>query len=309
MKKIVILAFLLGLCVLSLGLTACGDSSYNPNGSNQTKVVGIKLTVYDEDNKVIDTISSVTANEDTKLSFNANKRYIVEVGLVQSGGSAKANILSNAVVWNYNNEVIVVEKCNDNETDTSYFVECKKINETANLDVQVDDFSLGLNVCFEEQNTCGHTDKIATVESFVANAGYCSDDDLVSESLNFDKFSIRLQEHLIIYKFDSPTEFENFKLQYQDRLSFKELTNAVNIVDDSYFADKSLLLVYKFTTDTSLRYDVYGVYVDNGTLCVHIEQNIASDDKNKTKDGWFIALSLDKDSLDDITYFDAVLEE
>ena len=131
-------------------------------------MVGIKLTVYDEDNKVIDTISSVTANEDTKLSFNANKRYIVEVGLVQSGGSAKANILSNAIVWNYNNEVIVVEKCNDNETDTSYFVECKKINETANLDVQVDDFSLGLNVCFEEQNTCGHTDKIATVESFVA---------------------------------------------------------------------------------------------------------------------------------------------
>lgn len=29
----------------------------------------------------------------------------------------------------------------------------------------------------------------------------------------------------------------------------------------------------------------------------------------KNKDGWFIGLSIDKNSLDDITYFDAVLEE
>lgn len=308
MKKFVILAFFLGLCILPLGLVAC-DSSPTTNGDNQAKVAGIKLTVYDENNKVIDTISSVTANDNTKLSFNANKRYIVEVGLVQSGGSANANVLSNAIVWNYDNDIIVVEKCNDSETDTSYYVECKKINETTNLDIQIDDFSLGLNVCFEEQNTCGHTNKITIVESFVANAGYCSDDDLVSESLNFDKFSNRKQEHLIIYKFDSLTEFTNFKLQYQDRLSFEELENTVNFTDDSYFTNTSLLLIYKFTTNTSLRYDMYGVYVDNGTLCVHVEQNVTSDDNDKTKDGWFLAVFLEKESIKDITYFDAVLEE
>lgn len=307
MKKFVILVLLVVLCILPLGLTAC-HSSPTTNGDNQAKVVGIKLTVYNENNEVIDTISSVTTNDNTKLSFNANKRYIVKVGLVQSGGSANANILSNSIVWNYNDEIIVVKKCNDNETDTSYYIDCKTMNETTNLDIQIDDFSLELNVCFEEQNICGHTNKTSIVE-FVANAGYCSDDDLVSESLNFDKFSNPKHEHLIIYKFDSLTELTKFKLQYQDRLSFEELTNAVNIIDDTYFVDKTLLLIYKFTTNTSLRYDVYGVYVDNGTLCVHIEQNITSDDKNKTKDGWFIALSLDKDSLDDITYFDAVLEE
>lgn len=309
MKKIVILSFLLGLCVLSLGLTACGDSSYNSNASNQTKVVGIKLTVYNENNEVIDTISSVTTNGNRKLSFNANKRYIVKVGLVQSGGSSNANILSNSIVWNYNDEVIVMKKCNDNETDTSYYIDCKTINETTNLNIQIDDFSLELNVCFEEQNICGHTNKTSIAASFVANAGYCSDDELVSESLNFDKFSNPKHEHLIIYKFNSMTELSIFKLQYQEKMSFDELTNAVNIIDDTYFVDKTLLLIYKFTTNTSLRYDVYGVYIDNGALCVHIKQNITSDDKNKTKDGWFIGLSIDKDSLNDITYFDAVLEE
>jgi len=52
--------------VLSLGLTACGDSSYNPNGSNQTKVVGIKLTVYDEDN---DGAASVFGSKYIAVSF------------------------------------------------------------------------------------------------------------------------------------------------------------------------------------------------------------------------------------------------
>lgn len=311
MKKIVILAFFLGLCILPLGLTACNSSNSSPttDGDNQAKVSGIKLTVYDENNKVVDTISSVTASDNTKLSFNANKIYIIEVGLVQSGGSANANILSNSILWNYNNEIIAVKKCNDNETDTAYFVECKKINETTNLDVQIDDLSLELDVCFEDRNICGHTNKISIMESFVANAGYCSDDDLVSGSLNFEKFGNSKQEHLIIYKFDSLTEFANFQLQYRDRLSFEELTEAVTIIDDAYFADKSLLLVYKFTADASLRYDVYGVYVDNGTLCVHIEQNDTSDDEIKKKDGWFLALSFEKEYINDIIYFDAVLEE
>ena len=308
MKKFVILTLFLVLCILPLGLTTC-NSSPTINGENQAKVAGIKLTVYDENTKIIQTISSVTASDNTKLSLNANKRYIIKVGLVQSGGSANANILSDSIVWNYNNEIIAVKKCNDHETDTAYYIECKRINETTNLDIQIDDFYLGLNVCFEEQNICGHTNKISIMESFVANAGYCSDDDLVEESLNFEKFSNSKQEHLIIYKFDSLTEFANFKLQFQDRLSFEELTKAVNIFDDTYFTNKSLLLVYKFTTDASLRYNVYGVYVDNGTLCVHIEQKDTSDDEKKDKDGWFLAFSFEKEHIKDIIYFDAVLEK
>lgn len=149
MKKFVILVLLVVLCILPLWLTAC-HSSPTTNGYNQAKVVGIKLTVYNENNEVIDIISSVTTNDNTKLSFNGNKRYIVKVGLVQSGGSAHANILSNAIVWNYNDEIIDVKKCNDNETDTSYYIDCKTMNETTNLDIQIYDFSLELKVCFEE---------------------------------------------------------------------------------------------------------------------------------------------------------------
>jgi len=110
--------------------------------SNQTKVVGIKLTVYDEDNKVIDTISSVTANEDTKNSIRK------DIGFSTSSTLNKPYLNNISFVCIKRKFCVFV-----NETDTSYFVECKKINETANLDVQVDDFSLGLNVCFEEHST------------------------------------------------------------------------------------------------------------------------------------------------------------
>lgn len=308
MKKGVILTFFLSLCSLVLWLSAC-NSLATIDGNNQAKVSGIKLTVYDENNKVIDTISSTTSNDNTKLLLKANTRYIIEVGLVQSGGSANANILADSIMWIYDGEIITVTKCNDNENDARYYVECKKINETTNLTIKIDDLYLELSVCFEEQNICGHTNKILVSESFVSNAGYCSDDDLVSGSLNFEKFGNSKQEHLIIYKFDFLTEFTNFQMQYQDRLSFEELLHGLNITDDTYFADKSLLLIYKFTTDASLRYDVYGVYVDNKTLCIHICQNDISDDGIKKKDGWFLALLLRKEQIDDITYFDAVLEE
>lgn len=100
MKKIVISAFFLGLCILSLGLTAC-DSSPTANGDNQTKAACIKLTIYDKNDEVIDTVSSVTANDNAKLSFNVNRRHIFEVVLVQRGGSDNDNVLSNAIVRNY----------------------------------------------------------------------------------------------------------------------------------------------------------------------------------------------------------------
>lgn len=306
-KKYVLL-ILLGLCVLSFSLTACNNSQ-DINGNNQAEVTGIKLAVFDENNKPICTVSSVTANGDEEISLNEGKRYIAQIAFVQSGGSALASFLADAIVWNYDSEVLVIEKCNNDETDASYYIECKKANISTDLNIQVDDFSLKLAICFKDMNACGHTDKILAVNTCVVNAGYCSDDDLVSGSLNFEKFGNSKQKHLIIYKFDSLTEFTDFKLQYQRRLSFEELTKAVNIIDDSYFADKSLLLVYQFTTDASLRYDVYGVYVDNGTLCVHVEQNDTSDDGIKKKDGWFLALSFEKEYIQDITCFDAILEE
>lgn len=310
MKKIVICAFLLGMFIVTLGLTACHSyQNHNINGINAAKVIGIKLIVYDENNKVIDKISSVDSVDNTSLSFNVNKRYIVEVESIQSGESDSGNIVADAIIWNFNNEVINVKKCNDDETDTTYFIECKKINEDTNLDIQVDEFSLKLNVCFEDYNICGHIDKISIIDSFVANAGYCSDDDLVEESLNFEKFGSMKQEHLIIYKFDSLTEFEKFKLKYQNRISFEELENKVNFEDESYFVNASLLLVYKFTTNTSLSYDVCGVYVDNKTLCVHVNKNITSSDNSKMKDGWFLAILVEKEIIKDITNFDSIMEE
>ena len=130
MKKIVICAFLLGMFIVTLGLTACHSyQNHNINGINAAKVIGIKLIVYDENNKVIDKISSVDSVDNTSLSFNVNKRYIVEVESIQSGESDSGNIVADAIIWNFNNEVINVKKCNDDETDTTYFIECKKINE------------------------------------------------------------------------------------------------------------------------------------------------------------------------------------
>lgn len=149
-KKNTVSVFLLRICSIFLSafvFSACGLQKVP--GGTFTKVYGIKLEVYDDNGEYIDGFSSVTIADDAKLSLNADKRYIVKIGLVQSGGSTPAFISGAAdIVWNYDNRAISLKKCNDVETDTSFFIEC--VNRTATeLEVLLDKYSLKLIVKFE----------------------------------------------------------------------------------------------------------------------------------------------------------------
>lgn len=146
MKKTYLFCIL--ICLLSV-LSACGLQKESAVGDGFTNVYGIKLTVYDDNDEYIDGFSSVTIADDAKLSLNAGKRYVFKIGLVQGGGSTPAFILdAAAIVWNYDDQAISIKKCNDVETDTSFFIECK--NRTATeIEVLFDEYSLKLVVSFE----------------------------------------------------------------------------------------------------------------------------------------------------------------
>lgn len=147
MKKTCLFCIL--ICLLS-ALSACGVQKESAAGGSFTNVYGINLTVYDDNDEYIDDFSSVTASEGAKLSLNANKSYIIKVGLAQGGGSTPAFISDAAAIeWNYDDQAISIKKRNDVETDTSFFMECKIPNETVTLDVRFDNFSLSLELCFE----------------------------------------------------------------------------------------------------------------------------------------------------------------
>ncbi len=141
-------------------------------------------------------------------------------------------------------------------------------------------------------------------DSGSSNAGYYSGNDIIETSLNFDKIANSSVEHLPLYKFDTYEEWLSFKDRYENILNI-----GFEDVDRAYFEEFTLFLAYKKTNSSSYRYKMCGFYFNNEELCIHIEEITNAEIVDNAMDGWFISLSLDKPITENMTVFDAVLEE
>lgn len=146
MNKIVIFCLLIIVSLVSL--IAC-DSIQSSDGSNNAEIVGIKLNIYDENDSIVFELSSNLNVDEQNIVLEESKTYIVEIEYMQSGGSVYVGLLSEGIVFEYNEEFLLVEKCSDDEIDTKYYLKMLKASETYTLNVKVDEYMLELNFCFE----------------------------------------------------------------------------------------------------------------------------------------------------------------
>lgn len=132
--------------------------------------------------------------------------------------------------------------------------------------------------------------------------------------LNSDKLSISSVQHLPILKFETLTELEQFQTDYAEEFTMNQgydeipsFESAVAEMDEAYFEDYTVFLVYVSANSGSLRYGVNTVDIMEDSLCVHIQKE--NDPEAGTEDmaGWFITVSIEKDKVADYTEFDADL--
>ena len=148
----------------------------------------------------------------------------------------------------------------------------------------------------------------------VSWANYGDEGLLWERALNREAAAISSIPHLPVLRFDSVDELDAFKAEmdgpfttqqgYDEIPSFTAVTAGM---DKEFFAANSLLLTYVWAGSCTWRYDVNRVDVENDSLTVHVQRTDSAEVGDCAMAGWFITLSVPKDTLDGITAFDADL--
>ena len=159
------------------------------------------------------------------------------------------------------------------------------------------------------------TDSGKLADLSVSWVNYGGSDEFYFGCLNAKELMVSSTQHLPIYKFESLAELDAFKeafrddfsmnTAYGDASSFEENTKKM---DEAYFADKTVFLVYVTASSGSYRFGIKRTYRDADNFCIYVEQT--NDPEVGTCDmaGWFLTLAVDKETVKDIETFDAVLQ-
>ena len=148
----------------------------------------------------------------------------------------------------------------------------------------------------------------------VSWANYGDESLLWSRALNPGKIAISSAKHLPILRFDSTTELNTFKSEIGDSFNtqhgYDEIPSFDTVtadMDEAFFATNSLLLTYVWAGSCTWRYGVNDVALADGTMTVHVQRTDHNEVGDCAMAGWFVTLSVPKDTLDGVSTFDAIL--
>ena len=120
--------------------------------------------------------------------------------------------------------------------------------------------------------------------------------------------------HLPLLRFDSTADLAAFKNTisgvletehgYDEIPSFDVVTAEM---DDDFFASNSLLLAYVWSGSCTWRYGVSQVAVNSDTMTVYVQRIDHYEVGDCAMAGWFITLSVPKETLIGISSFDAAM--
>ena len=138
---------------------------------------------------------------------------------------------------------------------------------------------------------------------------------MMNDCLNGEKMIISSVRHLPVYKLDTLEDLNRFKESYKDILtldqgydevpSFNEVTASY---DNSFFADRTLILAYVEASSGSFRYAIQNVSYGGSTFCLNVVQTNHPEVGTTDMAGWFVIAEVLDSDIANITEFDATLQ-
>ncbi len=135
------------------------------------------------------------------------------------------------------------------------------------------------------------------------------------DTLNLEKLPDSNVRHLPIYKLDNLEALEKFKSDFADEFemdggydeipSFNEVTKKYK---ESFFRDSCVFLIYVDATNSTHRYALDGINIDEEYFCIHIKETTGAEAVDDSLAGWFITVAVTRDSVAKCTEYDAVLD-
>lgn len=148
----------------------------------------------------------------------------------------------------------------------------------------------------------------------LAWANHYAGKQLYVTALNADTMYISSVQHLPIHKMETLGELEQFKQNFGGALTMDQGYNEVPSfhqvtaeMDDAFFEEYTLLVIFVPATSGSLRFGVHSIYKDDSSICVHVEQTNNPEVVTMDLAGWFLTVPLAKTTTVGITTFDADL--
>ena len=150
--------------------------------------------------------------------------------------------------------------------------------------------------------------------SQVAWANYDENGWLFLGALNADKMSISSVQHLPIRKIETYDELIAFQAlrdgvltvtaSYDEVPSFCQITEHM---DEAFFAENTLLIIYVSSGSCSFRYDVHSISRTPDSLCVRVEKATEPEIGDCAMAGWWVTGAVDKSHLEGVVAYDAYL--
>ena len=148
----------------------------------------------------------------------------------------------------------------------------------------------------------------------VAWANYAEDSTLYTTSLNIGRMTQSSIRHLPLWQVSSTAELAGWKETFRNILTldhgYDEVPSfdAVTAdMDERFFKEQSVLLVYVPSNSCSYRYIVNSIALCGQQLCIHVQQANDPETGDCAMAGWLIAVTVPNEILEGITDFDADL--
>lgn len=141
--------------------------------------------------------------------------------------------------------------------------------------------------------------------------GYGGSDEFYSGALNSDKHYADGVMHLPIYKFDTLSELERFKTDFEDDFSFSSAYNddsfekAVEAIDENYFNQHRMYIVYVPSSSGSYRYVIDNVVSDGEDFCIYVKEANNPEIVTGDMSGWFVLFEQPKSDVKNYAAYDA----
>ncbi len=134
--------------------------------------------------------------------------------------------------------------------------------------------------------------------------------------LNTDKFFISSVQHLPIKKLSSLEELDSLKSFLAESLDFDgdathdevgSFNDAVDGYDDDFFDKNDLFLVYVGTNNSTERFGIKGVHVDDGALWAEVYPTYSPEAVDAQMTCWFLTFCVPKNVTAACQTFDSVM--
>ncbi len=156
---------------------------------------------------------------------------------------------------------------------------------------------------------------VLTVYGFeVSYANTPKTNKIYRDTLNPEKLADSSVRHLPIYKLDNLEALEKFKTDFAEEFvmdsgydeipSFNEVTKKYT---EDFFEGSCLFLVYVDSPNSTHRFALEGINIDEDYFCIHIEETTDAEAVDDVLSGWFITVAVSSESAKDCTEFDVVL--